>query len=122
VTFYPPPSRHPHTVVFQAAHGAGFTLVEVVTSMVVLSVVMVTIGSTIVLASRAIPKRHMQNGTPSRQVKVLQQIAEDISTATWFLDRTAVSVRFLVPDCGDGGLEEIAYQWGGPLEMSCACI
>lgn len=98
----------------------GFTLIEVVASMLILSVVMVAIGSTIVLASRAIPSGDLQQGKAIQQAKVLQRIAEDLSAATRFINHTMASVTFLVADRDDDGdPEQLTYSWstiaGKPL-------
>lgn len=100
----------------------GFTLIEVVASMLILSVVMVAIGSTIVLASRVIPSGDLQQGKGIHQAKVLQRIAEDLSAATRFIDRTMASVTFLVADRNDdGNPEQLTYSWstiaGEPLRL-----
>lgn len=92
----------------------AFTLPEVIGSLMILSVVMVAIGSTIVMASRALPGREVGHGTTIKQAKVVQQIVEDLSSATRFLGHGETMVRFMVDDRdGNGTQDTLSYQWSG---------
>jgi prepilin-type N-terminal cleavage/methylation domain-containing protein len=104
-----PPStvRNPQRV-------AGFTLVEVTISVAIMAVVAAALGSTLVLASRALD----QDAGPAASVVATRRAADrmlaELTAAMSFSERTATSVTFTVPDRdGDGLPETIRYAWSG---------
>ena len=93
----------------------GFTLVELVATMAVMTVLMVGMGSAMVIATRAIPddKSAMEIATNSKNV--LDRITEDLLYATSVTEKTANAITFTVADRGHGaaGPETIRYAWSG---------
>ncbi|MBU0617755.1 MAG: prepilin-type N-terminal cleavage/methylation domain-containing protein [Planctomycetes bacterium] len=104
-----------------APHGCrGFTLVELVLSMAIMTILMTGLASAILIASHALPT----DDSPARAVvesaQVVDVLAEDLRSALWIRERTATSVEFAVPDRdADGAAERIRYAWsdtaGDPL-------
>ena len=92
----------------------GHTLIEMVLSMVVLSIVLLAIGSAIVLASHAIPDAPGPSAAVATAAEVVEQIAGELSFARSFLERTANAIEFTVAD-RDGDLiaETIRYAFSG---------
>lgn len=93
----------------------GFTLVELVASMTIMTILMMGMGSTMIIASRAIPdgKSSMAVATESRNV--LDRLTEDLLYATSITEKAATAVTFNVADRGHGaaGPETIRYAWTG---------
>ena len=94
----------------------GYTLVELVASMAVMSILMVALGSVMILATQAIP----ENGSPLHATVdaslVADDIAGDLYCALSFTERTAKAVEFTVPDRdrdADSLPETIRYEWSG---------
>lgn len=92
----------------------GYTLVELVASMAVMSVLMVALGSAMILATRAIP----ENGSPLHATVEASLVADDIAgdlyCALSFTERNAKAVEFTVPDRDtDLAPETIRYEWSG---------
>ena len=86
----------------------GFTLVEVVLSMAIMTILMTGLASAILIASHALPT----DDSPARAVvesaQVVDVMAEDLRSALWIRERTATSVEFAVPDRdADGAAERI---------------
>lgn len=105
-----------------ANRATGFSLIEVVAGMGVVSVVFLTIGSSLVLVARALPH---DSPTQSliRTASVMDEIVADLQLAISFQQRDARSVTFTVPDrTGDNVNEVIRYSWSGtagdPLRRS----
>lgn len=92
----------------------AFTLIEIVMSMAIMSVLFVAIGSTLVVASYAVPKQNDLNDRILQSSKVLQQLIDELQTAIHVTERTATAVNFTVADRnGDGLLERIRWAWSG---------
>jgi len=91
----------------------GMTLVELVTSLVIVSAIMIACGSAIVLAVRTLELSTSASQADSPDASV-DRILADLQTATTLLERTDTSVAFTVPDRdGDGLPETIRYAWSG---------
>jgi len=94
--------------------GRGFTLAELVVSMVVMSILMVGLGSAILIASHALPDGERPATRIVQSASVAGQIVEELRSAIWIREHTATSVEFAVPDRdGDGNAERIRYAWSG---------
>lgn len=93
---------------------SGFTLIEIVTSIGILSVLMWAMLSTMLIASKAIGSSDSKIAKISQGNNILQRITADLSLAQSFSERTATAVTFTVPDRnGDGSPETIRYAWSG---------
>ena len=92
----------------------GFSLIELVLSIGVVSVLAVSMTSVMVLTSRAIPtsKDRDQNAIKSRIS--LEQLESDLAMAIEVSNRTAAGFTLKVPDrTGDTIPETIVYHWPG---------
>ena len=93
----------------------GFTLVEVVAAMTVMGILMMGMGSTMIIASRAIPdgKSPMAIATESRNV--MDRLTDDLLYTTSITEKEATAITFAVADRGHGaaGPETIRYAWSG---------
>ena len=104
---------------FQSAIGnpqsaIGFTLIEMVISLAIMAVIAAALGSTIVLASRALDQDAGPAAAAIAARRATDRMLADLAAATGFSERTATSVTFTVPDRdGDGVPETIRYAWSG---------
>jgi Tfp pilus assembly protein FimT len=93
----------------------GFTLVELVTNMTVMTLLMAGMASTITIARLAIPSSRSITATTIDASDALEVIANDLRYATTIPFQTATSVTLTVPD-RDGqspAFETISYSWSG---------
>jgi prepilin-type N-terminal cleavage/methylation domain-containing protein len=97
-----------------AQNVAGFTLVEVVLAIVVLSVLLLGMHSAMLLAWRASPQRDSVNSATTSAAAAIDLLASELALATSITAATDSSVRFVVPDrTGDGAPDTIQYSWSG---------
>lgn len=93
---------------------SGHTLLEMMLSLVLLSIVMASVGSAVMFASNAIPDEDSPVGSMLRDSGVLSRIAEDLALAQFVIEQTDHAVTIVVPDCtGDGIPDRIRYAWSG---------
>jgi len=103
------PARPP---VFVCRH--GFSLIEMVISLAVISILLAGMTSAIVLASRALPSHDGPAAAIVRSARAAHQLRDELRVATELLNRTATSVTLNLPDRdADGRPEVITYAWGG---------
>jgi len=101
---------------YAAAHMAkqGFTLVELVVSMAVMAVIIVAMGSSILIASRAMPDARSPTATRIAAAEALEQIVTELQYAVSVNQRSANMIEFCVADRnGDEVPETIRYAWSG---------
>jgi prepilin-type N-terminal cleavage/methylation domain-containing protein len=92
----------------------AFTLVELVASLAVLAVLMLAIGSTVLLASKAVPDTDQPMMRRVAASRALEQIASELETAVEIDALQMRDLRFDVADRdGDGNPEELRYLWSG---------
>jgi prepilin-type N-terminal cleavage/methylation domain-containing protein len=93
----------------------GFTLMELVVTTAVIAVVLVTLGSAIVMTSRAMPSAASPGGEVDyRRAAAIDQMCAELRCATGFSEMTPTAVTFTVADRNsDGNPETIRYAWGG---------
>ncbi len=101
---------------------AGFSLAEMVAVMIIMSVLVIAMGSAMVLASKAIPRGTDQNALVIEASRVSDQIVEELRTAKYLTERAVNAMTLTVADRnGDGLPETIRYAWSGtagdPLTM-----
>jgi Tfp pilus assembly protein FimT len=95
--------------------GLGFTLLELTLSVAVLALLMGTMVSSILIASRSLDDGATQTGQLLTGADVLEELNADLASATGFAERTPTAVTFTVPDrTGDAVPETIRYHWSGP--------
>lgn len=93
--------------------GGGFTLVEVVTAAALAAVVLLALQSSVLLASRALPKDGGSRPAADCHTTV-QRIGNDLAYATEITKQTATAVAFEVADRdGDGVDDRVSYEWSG---------
>src|SRR5205085_1584778 len=93
----------------------GFTLVEALLSMVVLSIIVVACGSAMRLMGRGLAARDntLESQTAGGR-SALDQIRDDLKIALTVPEQTASALTVTVPDRdGDGNPETIRYFWSG---------
>jgi prepilin-type N-terminal cleavage/methylation domain-containing protein len=98
----------------------GFTMAELVVSLLVLSVVVVAAGATLTMAGNGAGGQAARSLAQAQSADAAQQVADDLDVATTFTERTATAVTFAVPDrVSSGSPNTIRYAWagtaGGPL-------
>ena len=92
----------------------AFTLVEMLMSLLIISVIMLGLQSAILIAGRAAPGANNGRLYCVGAGQGADQFQADLATATAFNTMTATSVNFTVPDRnGDGNPETIQYSWDG---------
>jgi len=92
----------------------GFTLVELVVSLAIMSILLTGLASAILIASHALPSDADPVNTVVDAARVVDRLAEELAAALWIREHTARSVEFTVPDrTGDGVPERIRYAWSG---------
>ena len=90
----------------------GFTLVEMVTSLAILSILVLACGSILFMATRATADTAVV--AQAQAADAAQQVADDLNVATNFTQRTATAVAFTVPDrLNAAGPQAVKYSWSG---------
>jgi len=92
----------------------AFTLVELVVSAAITTVIMLTITSSIILATRALPDASSPPKTVITASESAEQIAAELQYAISINSRSAKMIEFTVADRnGDNVPETIRYEWSG---------
>ena len=92
----------------------GHTLLEMMLSLVLLSIVMASVTSAMLFAASANPDEDSPEVTIADDSRVLSRIAEDLSLARYVIEQTDKAVTFVVGDrTGDGTPDRIRYAWSG---------
>lgn len=94
------------------AHRRGLTLVELLVSVAITSILMVTIASAMLIATKALPDLD----SPAAQIiaasGAMEQLSAELKYATGFTERDSHSVEFTVADRdSDYAAETIRYDW-----------
>lgn len=93
---------------------AGFTLVEVVMSMLILAILLGAVEATLVASTKAIPQSKNITGALTAGAAVANRITGELSCALSVTELGANAITFTVPDRdGDGNPETIRYAWSG---------
>jgi prepilin-type N-terminal cleavage/methylation domain-containing protein len=92
----------------------GFTLIEVLVSLSVMSILMLGISAAMGLALRAVPDEDSAMVRITDAGSVLDQVINDLRYARHITERSATAVRVVVADRdGDGAPQTIRYAWSG---------
>lgn len=92
----------------------GFSMLEAVISLTLLSIVMVSVGSAMIFAAQATPDDDSAVMAVLNDHEVLSRITDDLSQAIYITEQTATAVTAVVPDrTGDGVPDRLRYAWGG---------
>jgi hypothetical protein len=96
------------------ANRSGFTLTETVVSVATASALMVGLGSTVYLASRATTDEDRPTSKIVGGSLALDSLAAELHYAVSFHERGSRAVEFTIADrTGDGVAETIRYEWSG---------
>ena len=98
----------------------AFTLVELVVTMIIAAMILAAIGSTLVLASRAIPSANSPTACTIEAGTALDQFVAELESAVYISEHSQTAIAFTVADRNADGLaERIRYAWsaapGDPL-------
>jgi prepilin-type N-terminal cleavage/methylation domain-containing protein len=100
-------SRNPRSAI-------AFTLIEMLISLAIMALIAAALGSTIVLASKALDQEAGPGASTVAARRATDRMLAELAVATAFSERTANAVAFTVPDRdGDGAAETIRYAWSG---------
>ncbi len=92
----------------------GYTMVEVMTALAIVSVLLTAMGSVIFLARQSIPQSVNANNPRASTALAIDTMAEELRTARYLLERTPTAVTLVLADrTGDGLPEVVHYAWGG---------
>ena len=90
----------------------GFSLAELLVSLVIIAILMTAMGSVMVLSGHAVGLSAAHAGE-TRVDDVVATIAAEQRLATRILERTARSITFVVDRDHDGVSETVSYSWSG---------
>lgn len=94
----------------------GFTLIETVLAMAILSLVLGGVASAIVIAGRAVPSASDPGTRAAHAAAAIDELMADISVATGIAECSASACEFTLPDWdSDGDEETIRYEVKGTL-------
>ncbi|GAB5495149.1 MAG: hypothetical protein Phyf2KO_02290 [Phycisphaerales bacterium] len=92
----------------------GFTLIELVVSLGVVSILITAIGSSIVIATRTLPTAGGMAETQAAAGRVLLLLGEDIRFSTTTTVTNGRHLDLSLPDrTGDAAEETVRYAWSG---------
>lgn len=93
---------------------SGYTLIEVLLSLGIVSLILAATVSMLFVAQQAVASGADSAGRVSRESRAMQMILLDVSLAKGFTERTDRAVTMTVPDrTGDDRDETIRYAWSG---------
>lgn len=94
----------------------GYTLVEVIVTLAIMSTVVLGLGSAIMLSARAAPSVNDALGLASDAGRAIEEMTDDLASAVLFESVTATGARFQVADRdNDATNETIEYAWSGVM-------
>jgi prepilin-type N-terminal cleavage/methylation domain-containing protein len=93
---------------------AGYTLIEMLVSLGIVSVVLVATGSAIVLASRALPDRSDASVRLSAAAALRERIASELAYALAVTELSPTAISFTIADQDNDLADEVVrYAWSG---------
>lgn len=92
-------------------HHCGFSLVELVTSLAIISILMVAMGSAVVIATRGLPDPNSPFAQTVDAAQVVGQLANEVAYATTILKMSPTELQFVVDR--NGTPITISYSWSG---------
>lgn len=92
----------------------ALTLIELVVSVAITSILVGGLVSAVVLATRALPEDIGGRDTVTMAGALVDQMADELSTAQHVYEATATAIKFSVPDRDNDGVDEVLrYTWSG---------
>ena len=92
-------------------HRCGFSLIELVTSLAIISILMVAMGSAMLIATRGMPDPNSPFARKMDAAQVVGQLADEVTYATAVLTMSPTELEFVVDR--NGTPITIAYSWSG---------
>ncbi|MCH8314580.1 MAG: prepilin-type N-terminal cleavage/methylation domain-containing protein [Planctomycetes bacterium] len=92
-------------------HRCGFSLVELVTSLAIISILMVAMGSAVVIAARGLPDPNSPFAKKLDAAQAAGQLADEVAYATTILKMSPTELQFIVDR--NGTPITISYSWTG---------
>ena len=92
-------------------HRCGFSLIELVTSLAIISILLVAMGSAMVIATRGMPDPTSPFARKMDAAQVVGQLADEVTYATAVLTMSPTELEFVVDR--NGTPITIAYSWSG---------
>ncbi len=92
-------------------HRCGFSLIELVTSLAIISILMVAMGSAMVIATRGLPDTSSPFAKKMDAAQVVGQLADEVAYATTILKMSPTELEFVVDR--NGTPITILYVWDG---------
>ncbi len=92
-------------------HRCGFSLVELVTSLTIISILLVAMGSAIVIAARGLPDPTSPLAEKVDAAEVVRELANEVTYATAVLTASPTELEFVVNR--NGAPTTISYSWSG---------
>ncbi len=92
-------------------HRCGFSLIELVTSLAIISILMVAMGSAVVIATRGMPDPTSPFAKKMDAAQVVGQLADEVAYATSILKMSPTELEFVVDR--NGTPITISYSWSG---------
>lgn len=94
----------------------AFSLVELLTAMAITSILIVAMGSTMIVATKAMLNSSSPGVADLQAAHVINQFVQEIGTAISFSVRSANEVVFTVADRDNDAIPEvISYAWSGTV-------
>ena len=99
----------------QSPKKSAFTLVEMVTSMAIIGILILVIGTALSFSIKTTAGQGAVNQTNLLAAgDAADQIADDVHTAVAFSERTTTSIAFSIPDrVSNGTPNQVRYAWDG---------
>ena len=92
----------------------GFTLIEMMMALVIMSIILLGAFSVVLLAGKAIPDRTTGPAANLAAAKAVDQLTADLSYATAMSIANGNDIEFLVQDRDGNGIpDKIRYTWSG---------
>jgi prepilin-type N-terminal cleavage/methylation domain-containing protein len=99
---------------FNSRLPGGFTLIEMVTSLLMLAILLVAVEASLVASTKAIPDKKSLTGAISTGASAANRLSGELAYALTVTEMGASAITFTVPDRnGDGTPETIRYAWSG---------
>jgi hypothetical protein len=109
-----PKIRNPQSAIRNFPIRRGFSLLEAVAALAVTSIIVLSIGSALLLAGRAMPDVHSPTADCLAGADAVEPMLAELQYAIAINQRSARLIEFTVSDRnGDGFPEVIHYEWSG---------
>lgn len=93
---------------------SAFTLIEMVTSLVILGILLAACGSIVRMATQATGPSAARQAAELQAAEAVSRMTDDLNVATNFTSRSSTAVTFTVPDrLNAGSPQSVSYSWAG---------